>query len=66
MNELEDRVRAIPFRALLNLWMCSDPWPASENDKILFEQWLENEAAERGYKDGAVGAYHYEPESGGI
>ena len=51
---------AIPFRAILNWWMCSDPWPASEEDHEMIHAWLEAESQARGYK-GWVEAYHEEP-----
>ena len=46
------------FRALLNLFMCSDPWPTDkkeENDII--EDLLVRESATRGY-DSWVVAFH--------
>ena len=49
------------FRALLNLWMCSDPWPTSHpSDQKHIEALLDEESEKRGYKD-TIGAYHEAP-----
>lgn len=52
------------FRALLDLMMCSDPWPVTDtgngdgHDTLI--QLVEREAKERGYRDW-IGACHYHP-----
>ena len=45
------------FRALLNLWMCSDPWPASEEDSETLFELIDAESTNRGYCDW-IDAYH--------
>lgn len=56
------------FRALLDLWMCSDPWPVtdisahevrvcSDKNHALVTGLLDREATNRGYTD-VVDAYH--------
>jgi hypothetical protein len=44
------------FRAVLDWWMCSDPW-CEQVPKTVIDDWLEREAHERGY-GGVVEAYH--------
>ena len=46
----------ITFRALLDLFMVSDPWPAGVDQKPINDL-LEGESIERGY-NGWVEAYH--------
>jgi len=47
------------FRAMLDWFMCSDPWPVEPDDGSheVIEAMLEKEAFRRGYA-GWVGAYH--------
>ncbi len=51
----------LPFRAILDWWMCSDPWPANEQGHIKIEAWLNEECKRRGYESW-VDAYHQEPD----
>jgi len=56
------------FRSLLDLFMCSDPWPISDqgtgDGHKTIESLLDIEAKSRGYIDW-VGAYHeFKPEGG--
>jgi hypothetical protein len=52
------------FRALLNWWMCSDPWPVpgpdGDRDHETMVNWLNRESRRRGF-DGWVDAYHGVP-----
>jgi len=45
------------FRVLLDLFMCSDPFPLSEREYIVIEDFLNDQAFIRGF-DKWVGAYH--------
>lgn len=45
------------FRALLDLFMCSDPWPASTEAEAAVLECLNEESARRGFA-GWVVAYH--------
>lgn len=45
------------FRVMLDLFMCSDPWPLSEESRREYERALESEASRRGH-NGLVEAYH--------
>ena len=45
------------FRALLNLFMCADPWPSFNCDRDVILSLLEEEAKRYGYSDW-VEAYH--------
>jgi len=45
----------LPLRAILDWWMCSDPWPGGDHDAV--ETWLTCLCSERGY-DGWAVAYH--------
>ncbi len=45
------------LRALLNLFMCSDPWPASDDDIAVIEALITTEVAKRGFPDW-IEAYH--------
>ncbi len=45
------------FRALLNLYMCSDPWPASPEDQETVLDLLNEQSIDRGYLDWTE-AYH--------
>jgi hypothetical protein len=54
MNEQE-------FRAFLNLMMCSDPWPASDQDHAELMNFAERCSVAMGYRDW-VEAYHQLPE----
>ncbi len=47
------------FRAMLDWFMCSDPWPVEPDrgSHTIIEALLEKEAFSRGYA-GWVGAYH--------
>jgi len=46
------------FRALLDWFMCSDPFPVDGETHSVVEHLLDRAAAERGHKDW-VDAYHY-------
>jgi hypothetical protein len=46
---------SIPFRAILDWFMCSDPWPGGDHEAIL--KWLTELSKQKGYPDW-VGAYH--------
>lgn len=48
----------IPLRALLDWYMCSDPWPGGDQDVITM--WLNKMCRARGYLDW-VAAYHALP-----
>ena len=49
------------FRLLLDLIMCSDPWPVQgSNNQSGIEVMADKAAKERGF-DGWVEAYHYLP-----
>ena len=54
----------IQFRAALDWFMCSDPWPVSgrRNYKIMLT-WFEFESRRRGYQTW-VDAYHEMPRDG--
>lgn len=45
------------FRALLDLYMVSDPWPLTSEKSNTIRKLLSGEAQERGF-DGWVEAYH--------
>jgi len=45
------------FRALLNLFMSADPWPASTEDHTVIEDMLNKEAEAHKY-DGWIEAFH--------
>ena len=45
------------LRAMLNLFMCCDPWPADQIDKEVIEDFLDDQSRSRGY-DTWVDAYH--------
>lgn len=50
---------SIEFRALLNLFMCSDPWPTGrDSEHAILQDFLDRESDYRGYSDW-VEAYHY-------
>jgi len=49
----------IEFRAILNLLMCSDPWPAGVEDRLIIEPWADKQAQEFGFKDW-IDAYYQE------
>ena len=56
ITELEASQRLVPpLRAILDWWMCSDPWPGGDHDVI--EEWLNGLCREHGY-DSWVIAYH--------
>jgi hypothetical protein len=52
------------LRVLLDLWMCSDPWPCTSDPEPLIS-FIEQEVTNRGYEKGYSGiieAYHtFEP-----
>lgn len=48
------------FLLLCTLFMVSDPWPLSSEEHRAAEQFLDEEAQRRGWKDW-LGAYHKEP-----
>ena len=45
------------FRALLDWFMCSDPWPADQKNHELVTEFIEDESTKRGYGCW-VEAYH--------
>lgn len=47
------------FHLLCTLFMVSDPWPLSDEEHKAAEQFLDEEARRRGWKDW-LGAYHQE------
>lgn len=49
-------MKAIEYRALLDLMMCSDPWPHGVKREPI-EELLDTEARERGFDDW-LDAYH--------
>ncbi len=49
MNDVE-------LRAVLDWWMCSDPWPQGVPETIV-DDWLDRECRERGY-DNVIDAFH--------
>ncbi len=49
------------YRALLDLIMCSDPWPVEGENQQIIEAMATEEAKRRGW-DSWVDAYHYMPE----
>lgn len=57
IDSMDDR----EFRALLDWFMCSDPWPVEGGDSHdLMSDWLNRAAKSRGYKDW-VEAFHRAP-----
>lgn len=57
IDEMDDR----EFRALLDWFMCSDPWPVDGGDSHdLMSNWLDRASKSRGYTDW-VEAYHRAP-----
>ena len=54
-KKAEDKV---PLRALLDWYMCSDPWPGGDQDAIA--RWLNDLCRERGFVDWTM-AYHELP-----
>jgi hypothetical protein len=46
------------FRALLDLVMCSDPWPVNAANQVIVWVWMDIESIRRGYTDW-VDAYHH-------
>ena len=49
---------AVPLRAILDWWMCSDPWPGGNHDSIAM--WLNIQCRKQGY-DNWVTAFHKMP-----
>jgi hypothetical protein len=47
----------LEFRYLLDLMMCSDPWPAEPEGQGVLLDFVDKEASKRGY-DGWLEAYH--------
>ncbi len=45
------------FRSLLNLMMCSDPWPAAPEDDDVLLKFCNEESQRHGY-DTWIDAYH--------
>lgn len=45
------------LRAFLNLLMISDPWPLSENEQNILDEFAQRESKKRGYKDW-IDAFH--------
>jgi len=52
-NDMGDKL----FRALLNWYMCSDPWPTTAGEHRTITAFLDAEAKRRGYENWVV-AYH--------
>jgi hypothetical protein len=50
------------FRAVLDWWMVSDPWPSNQVPKEVIDDWLEREAQQRGYQN-LIAAYHEAPQT---
>lgn len=50
-------MKDLEFRALLDLMMCSDPWPVDGDNQLILEKLIDNESHKRGY-DGRMQAYH--------
>lgn len=48
-------VETIPLRAILDWYMCSDPWPGGDQDAVT--GWLDRSCKAMGY-DSWVSAYH--------
>jgi hypothetical protein len=48
------------LRSFCNLFMASDPWPASEEDRAVIDALLDEESKARGYRDW-IEAYHKLP-----
>lgn len=57
----------IEYRAFLDLFMCSDPWPISGDDGQFAHSTLENlannEALNRGYDDWVVAFHEFKPKT---
>ena len=51
---------AVPLRAILDWWMCSDPWPGGDQDGI--KKWLDVQCHRQGY-DNWVTAFHEMPKA---
>lgn len=49
----------IEFRAILNLLMCSDPFPTALEDQLVITAWADKQAEEFGFTDW-IDAYHVE------
>ncbi|HEC65953.1 MAG TPA: hypothetical protein ENI23_11730 [bacterium] len=56
MSEGWKGIKGVPLRALLDWYMCSDPWPGGDQDAIT--AWLDKVCKMRGYKD-LIEAYHF-------
>ncbi len=52
------------FRALLDMVMCSDPWPIEDggNNQELVTDLLEREATNRGFSDWITAYHHFDHE----
>uniref|UniRef100_A0A6H1ZA09 Uncharacterized protein n=1 Tax=viral metagenome TaxID=1070528 RepID=A0A6H1ZA09_9ZZZZ len=50
------------FKALLDLIMCSDPWPTDKNNQKTIEQLANEEADKRNYNDWIEAYHHFEEE----
>lgn len=61
-RRMRERLEELPFRSLLNWFMCSDLWPASDIDHVIITTWIEKESLNRGHK-GWLAAYHEEPDA---
>ena len=46
------------FRAMLDWWMCSDPFPCDEHTSDVLHDWIDGEAKKRGFEHGWVEAFH--------
>jgi hypothetical protein len=51
------------FRAVLDWFMCSDPWPVERDDDSheIVTNWLNNEAQVRGYDSWVVAFHKFNP-----
>jgi len=49
------------YRALINLLMTSDPWPAGEEDAITLKRLADREARDRGYEDWIDASHNFRP-----
>ncbi len=49
----------IEFRAILNLLMCSDPWPATLGDQLVITAWADKHAEKYEFTSW-IDAYHAE------
>ena len=55
---LKAAIEATPLRAILDWYMCSDPWPGGDQKEVT--EWLNHACRMAGYRDW-VYAYHKMP-----